>query len=48
MIEAHCEDQHRSREEKHVDRVTPRRLRELGWVEARTITIEYRWAEGRS
>jgi len=24
------------------------RLRELGWTEGRTITIEYRWAEGRS
>jgi putative ABC transport system substrate-binding protein len=24
------------------------RLRELGWVEDRTITIEFRWAEGRS
>src|SRR5215475_13518303 len=24
------------------------RLRELGWIEDRTITIEYRWAEGRS
>jgi ABC-type uncharacterized transport system substrate-binding protein len=23
------------------------RLRELGWLEGRTITIEYRWAEGR-
>ena len=23
------------------------RLRELGWIEARNITIEYRWAEGR-
>jgi putative ABC transport system substrate-binding protein len=23
------------------------RLRELGWVEGRTIVIEYRWAEGR-
>ena len=23
------------------------RLRELGWMEGRTITIEYRWAEGR-
>ena len=23
------------------------RLRELGWTEGRTITIEYRWAEGR-
>ena len=25
-----------------------KRLRELGWVEGRTIAIEYRWAEGRS
>jgi putative ABC transport system substrate-binding protein len=24
------------------------RLRELGWVEGRTIVVEYRWAEGRS
>jgi putative tryptophan/tyrosine transport system substrate-binding protein len=24
------------------------RLRELGWIEDRTITIEYRWAEGRN
>ena len=24
------------------------RLRELGWIENRTVTIEYRWAEGRS
>jgi hypothetical protein len=24
------------------------RLRELGWIEGRTIGIEYRWAEGRS
>src|SRR5262245_62389900 len=24
-----------------------RRLGELGWIEARTIAIEYRWAEGR-
>ena len=23
------------------------RLRELGWIEGRTITIDYRWAEGR-
>jgi putative tryptophan/tyrosine transport system substrate-binding protein len=24
------------------------RLRELGWIEGRTIAMEYRWAEGRS
>jgi putative ABC transport system substrate-binding protein len=24
------------------------RLRELGWIEGRTLTIEYRWAEGRN
>src|SRR5262245_53935647 len=24
------------------------RLRELGWIEGRTITIEYRWGEGRN
>ena len=24
------------------------RLRQLGWIEDRTIAIEYRWAEGRS
>src|SRR5215813_11609376 len=24
------------------------RLRELGWIEGRTIAIEYRWAEGHS
>jgi putative ABC transport system substrate-binding protein len=24
------------------------RLRELGWVEGRTVAIEYRWAEGRA
>jgi putative ABC transport system substrate-binding protein len=24
------------------------RLRELGWVEGRTVGIEYRWAEGRN
>ena len=23
------------------------RLRELGWIEGRTVGIEYRWAEGR-
>jgi putative tryptophan/tyrosine transport system substrate-binding protein len=25
-----------------------RRLRDLGWVEGRTVAIEYRWTEGRS
>jgi len=25
-----------------------RRLHELGWIEGRTVMIEYRWAEGRS
>src|SRR5262249_61619185 len=24
------------------------RLRELGWIEGRTVAIEYRWLEGRS
>jgi putative ABC transport system substrate-binding protein len=24
------------------------RLRELGWIEGRSIAIEYRWAEGRT
>jgi putative ABC transport system substrate-binding protein len=24
------------------------RLHELGWIEGRTVTIEYRWTEGRS
>jgi putative ABC transport system substrate-binding protein len=24
------------------------RLRELGWIEGRTVAIEYRWAEARS
>jgi len=25
-----------------------RRLHELGWIEGRTVTMEYRWAEGRT
>jgi putative ABC transport system substrate-binding protein len=24
------------------------RLRELGWIEGRTVVIDYRWAEGRT
>ena len=24
------------------------RLRELGWIEGRTVAIEYRWMEGRT
>jgi len=23
-------------------------LRELGWIEGRTVALEYRWADGRS
>ena len=30
-----------------MDRRLCSRLRELGWVEGQTVTIEYRWAEGR-
>ena len=32
------------------ERVGPfvQRLRELGWIEGRTVAIEYRWSEGRS
>ena len=31
----------------HLVAALVRRLRELGWIEGRTIAIEYRWAEGR-
>src|SRR4029450_11796147 len=29
-------------------RALVQRLRELGWVEGRNLTIEYRWTEGRA
>jgi putative ABC transport system substrate-binding protein len=28
--------------------VLAERLRELGWIEGRTVAIEYRWSEGKS
>jgi len=31
----------------HLVAVLWQRLREFGWIEGRTIEIEYRWAEGR-
>ena len=31
-----------------MDRRFVQRLRELGWIEGRKVTIEYRWAEGRT
>src|SRR5262245_48908538 len=31
----------------HLAAALVQRLRELGWIEGRTIAIEYRWAEGR-
>ena len=34
-------------ESQRID-VFVQRLRELGWIEGRTIAIEYRWAEGRN
>jgi putative tryptophan/tyrosine transport system substrate-binding protein len=37
----------RSAESEFVAAFT-QRLRELGWIEGRTITIEYRWSEGRA
>jgi putative tryptophan/tyrosine transport system substrate-binding protein len=32
----------------HLVAAFAQRLRELGWIEGRTIAIEYRWAEGRT
>jgi putative tryptophan/tyrosine transport system substrate-binding protein len=32
----------------HMVAALVQRLRELGWIEGRTIAIEYRWAEGRN
>ena len=31
-----------------MDRTFVARLRELGWIDGRTIAIEYRWSEGRN
>src|SRR5262249_37363119 len=33
---------------RHLGAAFVQRLRELGWIEGRNLTIEYRWAEGRS
>lgn len=32
---------------RHFVAAFEQRLRELGWIDGRTVTIEYRWAEGR-
>jgi putative ABC transport system substrate-binding protein len=32
----------------HLTTAFAQRLRELGWIEGRTIAIEYRWMEGRN
>ena len=45
---------HRVPRRRHADKPAPwiaafvQRLRELGWIEGRTVAIEYRWAEGRT
>ena len=33
--------------QRHYTPALVARLRELGWIEGRNLTIEYRWAEGR-
>jgi putative ABC transport system substrate-binding protein len=33
---------------EHVLQAFVRALRELGWVEGQNLTIEYRWAEGKT
>jgi putative tryptophan/tyrosine transport system substrate-binding protein len=33
--------------QSHLVAALRQRLRELGWIEGRTIEIEYRWADGR-
>jgi putative ABC transport system substrate-binding protein len=35
-------------EASHLVAAFVQRLRELGWIEGRTIAVEYRWAEGRA
>src|SRR6476619_2064955 len=34
--------------QSHMVAALMKRLRELGWIEGRTVAIEYRWAEGRN
>src|SRR5262245_57537981 len=34
--------------DSHRVRASVQRLHELGWIEGRTVTIEYRWSEGRT
>ena len=34
--------------DSHRNAAFVQRLRELGWIEGRTVAIEYRWAEGRA
>jgi putative ABC transport system substrate-binding protein len=45
-----CVWRRRSRPSTESQRIAAflKRLRELGWIEGRTIAIEYRWAEGRN
>jgi putative ABC transport system substrate-binding protein len=37
-----------ARSTESMDRRILQRLRELGWIEGRTVAVEYRWAQGRT